>query len=86
MRKPSISPILAEYTAKSLMTKKVRAYCYAKKIDLPRCDRLNCTMCLAYHVKGMCNSNCGSAADHVDHTAEEDKLLAEWLKLNYQTE
>ena len=35
----------------------------------------NCKACPAFHIKGMCNTGCENAADHVPHTQEEDLLL-----------
>ena len=34
--------------------------------------------CLAFHIKGMCNTGCGNAADHVTHTREQDLPLCGW--------
>lgn len=85
-RKPSVNPLFESYRALNLPTRRVKLYCTNHKIALPRNARLNTTMCLSYHVKGMCNERCGSAADHVDHTDAEDQQLADWLKSNYKTE
>jgi hypothetical protein len=38
-------------------------------------------MCLAYHLKGLCNSNCARHQDHKDHQPAEDKK-----KLHYKPE
>jgi predicted RecA/RadA family phage recombinase len=35
-------------------------------------------MCVSYHVKGVCNSNCGRKADHRAHDAAESKTLLAW--------
>ena len=34
--------------------------------------------CPAFHIKGMCNTGCGNAADHVPHTQEQDLSLWGW--------
>ena len=39
---------------------------------------LNTEMCLAFHIKGMCNTRCGKGVDHVPHTAEQDAPLLAW--------
>ena len=38
----------------------------------------NCKACPAFHTKGMCNTGCGNAADHVAHTREKDVPLWGW--------
>ena len=38
----------------------------------------NCKACLAFNIKGMCNTGCGNAADHVAHTQEQDLPLWGW--------
>ena len=35
-------------------------------------------MCLAYHVKGMCNSSCPCKEDHVEYSVEGYKELVKW--------
>ena len=35
-----------------------------------------CKACPAFHIKGMCNTGCGNAANHVAHTQEQD--LPNW--------
>ena len=35
-------------------------------------------MCVAFHVKGMCNTRCGRAADHHPHTDAQDAPLVTW--------
>ena len=42
-----------------------------------------CQMCVAYHVKGMCNDRCGRSADHAVHTLAQDNLLLEWCTAHY---
>ena len=32
----------------------------------------------AFHIKGMCNTGCWNAADHVTHTREQDPPLWGW--------
>jgi len=40
-------------------------------------------MCLSYHMRNMCNSNCLRAADHCTHNAMEDNLILAWAKLAF---
>jgi hypothetical protein len=46
--------------------------------DPPLNTTTNCIMCPSYHFKGVCNTNCGSCANHVTHTEQEDDLLEAW--------
>ena len=36
------------------------------------------TMCLAWHTKGQCNSDCPRVVDHVSYTASDYKPLHDW--------
>ena len=48
-------------------------------VDLPALPvEPNCKACPAFHIKGMCNTVCGNAADHVAHTQEQDLPLWGW--------
>ena len=38
----------------------------------------NCKACPPFHIKGMCNTGCGKAVDHVAHTQEQDLPLWGW--------
>lgn len=57
-----------------------------KEHQLPKSKYWNGDMCLAYHVKGMCNSGCPCAEDHKVYTEEEYKAtngLADWCEKHY---
>jgi hypothetical protein len=41
------------------------------------------SMCLAWHVKGMCNANCRQVADHRPYSASEYAPLVSWCKECY---
>ena len=38
----------------------------------------NCKSCPVFHIKGMCNTGCGNAADHIAHTWEQDLPHCRW--------
>ena len=38
----------------------------------------NCKACPAFHIKVMCNTGCGNAANHVAHNREQDLPLWGW--------
>ena len=40
-------------------------------------------VCLAWHTKGQCNSNCPRATDHVSYTSTEYQPLVTWCAANY---
>ena len=44
----------------------------------------NVEMCLAWHIKGMCNERCGRKADHMAHTDEQDAQLVDWCNTHYK--
>jgi hypothetical protein len=43
-------------------------------------------MCLSYHLKGVCNSNCSRQHDHKEHQPAEDQALIRWCELHYKPE
>ena len=43
-------------------------------------------MCLSFHVKGICNTCCSRAADHLLHTPEQDANLVNWCTKHYKKE
>jgi hypothetical protein len=43
-------------------------------------------MCLSYHMKGVCNSNCSCHLDHKEHQAAEDQAIVNWCERNYKPE
>ena len=48
-------------------------------VDLPASPvKPNCKICPIFHIKGMCNTGCGNAADQVAHTGEQDLPLWGW--------
>ena len=51
--------------------------------ELPLSKVDNAPMCLAWHTKGMCNSDCPRVADHVPYTNEELGPLCTWCGTNY---
>jgi hypothetical protein len=43
-------------------------------------------MCLSYHMKGVCNSNCSRSRDHKEHQASEDQSIVRWCETHYKPE
>jgi hypothetical protein len=43
-------------------------------------------MCLSYHMKGVCNSNCARHLDHKEHQPAEDQSIVSWCERNYKPE
>ena len=53
--------------------------------ELPKSKYCAHPMCLAYHVKGMCNPTCPRVGDHKEYSAEEYNPLVEWCTQHYPT-
>jgi hypothetical protein len=51
---------------------------------LPANDR-NVNMCISYHVKGVCNTNCGRNSDHSPHNSAETNRLVVWCQAAFAT-
>jgi hypothetical protein len=43
-------------------------------------------MCLPYHMKGVCNSNCSRKLDHKEHQPTEDQSIVSWCERHYKPE
>lgn len=54
-----------------------------KNVPLPKSKFGAASMCLAWHVKGMCNSKCGLASDHSSYSAAEYAPLVSWCQTCY---
>ena len=46
----------------------------------------NNPICIAWHCKSMCNTNCGRKADHVQYSAAEYAPLVQWCGEHFSTE
>jgi hypothetical protein len=73
------------YFEKGHTTRNVKKYCSDNNISLPYKKARSCYYCLSWHTRGQCNTACGSAADHVDHTPVEANELEAWCKEHYKT-
>jgi hypothetical protein len=51
-------------------------------VQLPK-NAAGDTACLSFHIVGQCNERCGLAADHKEHTEEEDQAIKAWLEEHY---
>jgi hypothetical protein len=68
-----------------LKTAKVKNRCYSKRIRWPNV-RAGVPFCASYHIKHMCNTRCGAAADHhLQSPAEVDAMVA-WCTENYKAD
>jgi hypothetical protein len=72
------------YKTMGITTKAVKERCKTKNVAWPKVAGNN--FCPTFHVKGMCNTRCGNAADHREHTATEDAPLLLWCGENYKVE
>ena len=55
-----------------------------RALPLSKIDNL--AMCLAWHAKGLCNTNCSRSADHVAYTATEYEPFLAWCQECFITE
>ncbi|MCP3866496.1 MAG: hypothetical protein GY703_00045, partial [Gammaproteobacteria bacterium] len=69
-------------TGREYQMKKVRDVEASTK-PIPNSKTGNIKMCLAYHIKGMCNIKCPRSADHTYYTNEEYKPLLAWCEECY---
>ena len=54
-----------------------------KKVGSPpkvKRDGKDINMCILWHLRGLCNSNCPHKADHGTHTKEDDDTLCVWCQ------
>ena len=48
-------------------------------VDLPTSPMdPKCKACPAFHIKGVCNTGCGKATNHIAHPQEQDLPLWGW--------
>ena len=70
----------------NVRSRDVKTRCAANNVTLPIGDD-GAPRCLPYHIKGQCNDNCGSAADHHDrHTDAAQDRLVTWATEHWKTE
>ena len=79
-----------EYKTRLVNNKTIKSSDLRKKIKRGELDplpssKLDLTkkMCLAWHTKGMCNTDCPLSADHVHYSNEELGELKTWCSENY---
>jgi hypothetical protein len=80
-------PYLDEYAPYRASGKRVRIVikdAHQAGHTLPTNDK-NGNMCISYHVKGVCNSNCGRSSDHAPHNAGETARLLAWCESAFAT-
>ena len=67
-------------TNKEFTSVRVKATATDKLPDSKHCSG---PMCLAWHVKGMCNAKCTRVGDHKPYSDQDYKQLVEWCEKNY---
>ena len=68
-------------TGKEYQIKKVREV--GATTPIPNSKTGDISMCLAYHIKGVCNIKCPRSADHIYYTNDEYKPLLDWCETCY---
>jgi hypothetical protein len=75
--------LYGEHKAKGIKTGKLKAALHARgNIKIPR-NTNNVSMCIPFHVIGMCNSRCHSVADHVPQSETDANTLSTWCAEHY---
>ena len=74
-----------EFALLGLKTAKVKDHCTDHRVPWPKV-RATAPFCASHHVKHMCNTRCGAAADHNPQSAEETQRLVSWCRENCKVE
>jgi hypothetical protein len=77
VRNSAPDPAYDAFAVLGLKTAKVKDYCHAKKIRWPTV-RNGVPFCASYHIKHMCNTRCGAAADHNVQSPPEVERMVAW--------
>ena len=74
--------IFEEYRSRGIKSRTIKKENLAnrKPPPLPQSKTGTGAMCLPWHTKGLCNSECRLKADHIKYTAAELKPLKDWCK------
>jgi hypothetical protein len=79
--------IFEEYRSRGIKSRTIKKAILAnEKPPLPPSKTGTGTMCLPWHTKGLCNSECRLKADHIRYTATELQPLKDWCKDHYPTQ
>jgi len=77
--------IFSTYKALGIKSRPFKDKMKEKGIALPTNARGE-TICLTYHVLGMCNERCKQASDHAPHDATENEQLRAWCEQHYKVD
>ena len=79
--------IFDEYRSRGIKSRTIKKAILAnRKPPLPPSKTGTGVMCLPWHTKGLCNSECRLKADHIKYNATELKPLKDWCNVNYPTQ
>lgn len=71
-----------KFKAMGIRTATLQAHLKEKNIALPTNSKGE-EICLAWHVVGMCNTNCNQHATHIKQSKADDAALLSWCETNY---
>jgi len=77
--------IFSPFRALGIKSRPFRDKMKEKGIPLPK-NSAGETMCLTFHIIGMCNERCKQAADHIPHDAADVEKLQEFCTAHYKLE
>jgi hypothetical protein len=75
--------VFGKYKAMAIISKKLKDDLIAHGVEYPK-NAAGHTMCLPWHVQGLCNKKCKLADDHKDHTDAEDQAMCGWCDTDYR--
>ena len=82
-----ISSLFDSYRQRGVKTRTVRKMIQNGRLPaLPDSKTGLGKVCLGWHTKGMCNSDCGLKYDHIQYTQDELQPLCTWCGTNYPDE
>lgn len=82
-RNPSFDERFRRFRNMGIKSADFRTNLRRRNVDLPSNAQGN-LMCIAYHLKGLCNVQCFAVADHRPHTAGESQTLEAFCNEHYR--
>jgi hypothetical protein len=80
---PYIELLFAPYRATGKRVREVMRAANEAGNPIPKSDS-GSDICVSYHVKGICNSNCGRKLDHKPHSEGETTRLVSWCAAAFE--
>ena len=82
IRNDTYNPAFQKFKAMGIRTSALRDHLKEHKVAHPK-NSSGQEICLAWHVVGMCNTNCKRSATHSPQTPADDEALLTWCNTHY---